>query len=126
VQTFIDNYPTALQQGWKVMPVTELEAGLDVYRNTASNNASVTSLDVALASPSAVPSFSVAIPSSSLATTSSSMPLTVNGHAAVGSGSTSKSGSASTSTATGKPNGASRFSVPSFTTLLPLLLLLLA
>jgi hypothetical protein len=74
VQTFIDNYPTALKQGWKVMPVTQLVRGLDVYRNAPDDVSPIVApLDVAQAAPSAVPSFSVGLPSST-----SAAPLSAN------------------------------------------------
>jgi hypothetical protein len=51
----MDNYPTALAQGWKVLPVTSLVPALDVYRNGADDSAAAgaVSLAVAQAAPSA-------------------------------------------------------------------------
>jgi hypothetical protein len=106
VQTFIDNYGTALAQGWnlKVLPVTSLVSALDVCRNGAGDSAAAdaVSLAVAQASPSALPSFVIALPSSHVASASTSVVVSASadstmGHTATGAPLSASSSSASTS-----------------------------
>jgi hypothetical protein len=107
----MDNYPTAVKQGWKILPVSQMVVGVGPYRNAADDDASVTSIDIAAATPSTFPIFTVSIPAISSSTTnavssSSASAAANNATASIKASTTSSSSSATLVSTTVESNQA--------------------
>lgn len=107
VQVFMENYPTAVKQGWKIVPIAEMVDGDDGnYRNAADDDDPVTSIDVAATAPIAFPSLSLVLQASAPSSASvSATPSLTSSNATTQATTTSAGATSSTpaSPSNGKP-----------------------